>query len=161
MRRILPRPWLSLVLLALWLLLAVSLAPGQWLLGAVFAVAIPLATRSLAPEPFRLDRPLAAARLAMVVLWDIVVSNVEVAVRILGPEGAIRPRFVRVPLAIRNPAGVATLAGIVTMTPGTVSADIAGDRSWLLVHAFDAPDEAALVARIKARYEAPLLEIFR
>ena len=68
MRRILPRPWLSLVLLALWLLLAVSLAPGQWLLGAVFAVALPLAPRRPAPEPFRLDRPLSALRLAIVVL---------------------------------------------------------------------------------------------
>lgn len=161
MRRWLPNPLLSLVLFVLWLLLAVSLSPGSLLLAAAFAVAIPHLTRPLAPPPFRLGRPLRMAQLAFVVLWDIVVSNVEVALRILGPEDAIRPRFVWVPLDIRDPAGASALAGIVTMTPGTVSCDITPGLEYLLVHAIDAPDEAALAARIKSRYETPLMEIFR
>jgi multicomponent K+:H+ antiporter subunit E len=161
MSRWLPHPRLSLVLFLLWLLLAVSVSPGQLLLAAAFAIAIPHFTRPIAPRPFRLGRPGLMARLALVVLWDIVVSNVEVAVRILGPESAIRPRFVWIPLDIRDPAGASTLAGIVTMTPGTVSCDITPGLDFLLVHAFDAPDEAVLAARIKARYEAPLMEIFR
>lgn len=161
MRRWLPNPLLSLVLFLLWPLLAVSVSPGSLLLAAAFAVAIPRATRALAPRPFRIGRPLLVARLALVVLWDIVVSNVEVAWRIVGPESAIHPRFVWVPLDIRDPAGASALAGIVTMTPGTVSCDLAPGLDYLLVHAFDAPDEAALAARIKSRYEAPLREIFR
>jgi multicomponent K+:H+ antiporter subunit E len=55
------------------------------------------------------------------------------------------------------------LAGIITMTPGTLSSDLSPDRKHLLVHALHCPDEAAeaaLVADIKARYEAPLMEIF-
>lgn len=161
MRRWLPNPLLSLVLFLLWPLLAVSVSPGSLLLAAAFAVAIPRATRALAPRPFRIGRPLLVARLALVVLWDIVVSNVEVALRIVGPESAIHPRFVWVPLDIRDPAGASALAGIVTMTPGTVSCDLSPGLDYLLVHAFDAPDEAALAARIKSRYEAPLREIFR
>jgi multicomponent K+:H+ antiporter subunit E len=46
------------------------------------------------------------------------------------------------------------------MTPGTLTCDVAADRSHLLVHALHLTDAAALVADIKARYEAPLLEIF-
>ena len=64
------------------------------------------------------------------------------------------------PLAIRDAHGVATLAGIITMTPGTLSADLTDDRRYLLVHAFNVDDEQALVASIKERYEAPLREIF-
>ena len=37
---------------------------------------------------------------------------------------------------------------------------LAPGLDWLF-YAFDAPDEAALAARIKSRYEAPLREIFR
>jgi multicomponent K+:H+ antiporter subunit E len=37
---------------------------------------------------------------------------------------------------------------------------VSEDRRHLLVHAFNVDDEAALVAEIKARYEAPLMEIF-
>ena len=36
--RWLPRPGLSLLLLATWLLLHNSVAPGQWLLGGVLAL---------------------------------------------------------------------------------------------------------------------------
>jgi len=46
------------------------------------------------------------------------------------------------------------------MTPGTLSAELSSDGSHLLVHAFNVEDEAALIAQIKERYEAPLKEIF-
>jgi len=94
------------------------------------------------------------------VLLDIVLANFEVARRILGPEAALRPRFVWLPLDIRDPYGIAALAGIITLTPGTVSSDLSADRQYLLVHAFNCDDPAALVASIKQRYERPLMEIF-
>jgi multicomponent K+:H+ antiporter subunit E len=94
------------------------------------------------------------------VLKDIVTSNIDVARLILGRESAIQPRFVWVPLTITDPHGIVALAGIITMTPGTLSAELAPDRSHLLVHAFNVDDEAALIASIKTRYELPLMEIF-
>jgi len=99
-------------------------------------------------------------KLGLVVLWDIVLSNIEVARRILGPEDAIKPAFVWVPLDLTDPHAIVSLAGIITMTPGTLSAELSPDRLHLLVHAFNVDDEAALIAQIKARYEAPLKEIF-
>jgi multicomponent K+:H+ antiporter subunit E len=65
-----------------------------------------------------------------------------------------------VPLDITNPQGIAVLAAMITMTPGTLSVDITPDRGWLLVHAFNVDDEAALVRDIQQRYERPLREIF-
>jgi multicomponent K+:H+ antiporter subunit E len=153
-------PLLSLALFVSWLLLNNTVDPAHLVLGAVLAVAIPLFTEPLRPDKPRLRRLLVAAQLALVVLWDIVMSNIVLARRILGPEPAIRPRFVWVPLSIRDPHGIVTLAGIITMTPGTLSSDLSEDRRWLLVHAFNVEDEAALVATIKRRYEAPLREIF-
>jgi multicomponent K+:H+ antiporter subunit E len=50
---------------------------------------------------------------------------------------------------------------IVTMTPGTVSADIDEGRTRLLVHVLDARDPGRVAADVKARYERPLKEIFR
>jgi multicomponent K+:H+ antiporter subunit E len=99
-------------------------------------------------------------RLVLTVLWDIVISNVQVAWLILGPERRIQPRFVWLPLEIRDPHGIASLAGIITMTPGTLSADLTEDRRFLLVHALNVSDEAALIASIKARYESPLRRVF-
>lgn len=158
--KLVPAPLLSLVLFVSWLLLNNTLDPAHLLLAAVLAVAIPWFTEPLRPDKPRLRRSRVAGKLALVVLWDIVLSNIEIARRILGPESAIRPRFVWVPLSIRDPHGIVTLAGIITMTPGTLSSDLTEDRRWLLVHAFNVDDEAALVATIKRRYEAPLREIF-
>lgn len=160
MRRLLPSPLLSIALLVVWLLLNNTLAPGQVLLGALLALGLPLLTDRLRPERVRIRRPLKAVRLLLVVLVDIVLANIEVARRILGPEAALRPRFVWLPLDIRDPSGIAALAGIITLTPGTVSSDLTADRRYLLVHAFNCDDPAALVASIKQRYERPLMEIF-
>jgi multicomponent K+:H+ antiporter subunit E len=93
------------------------------------------------------------------VLKDIVLSNIDVARRVLGPQAALQPAWVWVPLRLQSPPGIVALAGIVTLTPGTVSSEITEDRRHLLVHALHCTDPAALVADIQARYEAPLLEI--
>lgn len=164
MKRILPSPLLSATLLATWLLLNNSLAAGQVVLGLVLAIAVPVVTAGLREESVagarRFARGAIAARLALRVLGDIVASNIEVARRILGPESALEPRFVWVPLDIRDARGIAALMAVVTLTPGTVSADLSPDRRQLLVHGLHVPDEAELVATVKQRYEAPLMEIF-
>lgn len=159
MTRALPSPLMSLALLAGWLLLN-GVSAGSIALGAVLAMAIPKVTARFAPQRPRVGNASTALRLLLVVLWDIVVSNLQVARLILGPERRIEPRFVWLPLDIRDPHGIASLAGIITMTPGTLSADLTDDRRHLLVHALNASDEAALVAGIKERYEKPLRVIF-
>lgn len=161
MKRWLPTPLMSALLFVVWLLLNNTLDPAHVVLAALLAVVVPRFTDRLRPERPRIRKPLAIARLGLVVLGDIVLSNIEVARRILGPEDAIRPAFVWLPLDITDPHAIVSLAGIITMTPGTLSAELSADRRFLLVHAFNVDDEAALVAQMKARYEAPLKEIFQ
>ncbi len=160
MKHVLPAPLISALLFVAWLMLNQSASAGNLLLGALFALMLPWFTERLRPERPRLKAWCTIVRLGLVVLRDIVVSNIDVARRVLGPEAAIRSRFVWVPLTIRDPHGIVALAGIITMTPGTLSSDLSDDRRHLLVHALHCEDEAALVADIKARYEAPLVEIF-
>jgi len=71
-------------------------------------------------------------------------------------------RFVRMPLELRDPHAIAALATITTVIPGTVWTELAGDRSWYVLHVFDLHEDQvdAFVARYKARYEHPLKEIF-
>lgn len=160
MSSLLPAPLVSATLLVAWLLLNQSLSAGHLVLGALLAWALPWTLERFREDRPRIRRPGAIVRLGAIVLYDIVMSNIEVARRILGPESAIRPRFVWVPLDIRDPHGIAALAGIITMTPGTLSSDLTDDRRHLLVHAFNVDDEVALIESIKTRYEAPLMEIF-
>ena len=162
-QRLLPAPVLSTLLFGAWLMLNGSVSVGHLLLGAALALALPWWSRRYDPDAARLRRVGVALRLLGTVLRDIVVSNVEVARRVLGPERVLRPAFVWVPLDIRSPYGMATFAGIITLTPGTVSSEITPDRAHLLVHVLHCPDDetaSAMVLQMKARYEAPLKEVF-
>jgi multicomponent K+:H+ antiporter subunit E len=164
--RLLPRPWTAAWLWIAWLLLNQTLAPAHLLLGAVLGFVLSRfpATQPDAPHDAggrgAWRRPLLVARLGWIVLHDIVVANLQVAQRILGPAGALQPRFVWVPLDVRRPRSISLLAGIVTMTPGTLSAELSDDHRHLLVHGLDVGDPDALVAEIKARYETPIRELF-
>jgi multicomponent K+:H+ antiporter subunit E len=151
---------LSLTIFAVWLLLNNTLFVGHVLLAALLAWGIPLLTVPRDQPRQRMRKPMVFARLLLIVLWDIVLSNLQVARRILGRESAIRPQFVWVPLVIQTDTARLWLAGIITMTPGTVSAQFSDDCAYLLVHTFDVEDEQGVVDGIKQRYEAPLLEVF-
>jgi multicomponent K+:H+ antiporter subunit E len=162
-RRLLPSPLLSLALFIAWLMLNESASAGHLVLGAALALVLPVLTRAWRPDRPRLRHAGTALKLATTIRLEIVKSNITVARLILGNERHITPRFVWVPLALRDPHGIVALAGVVTMTPGTLSADLSDDRRHLLVHAFDVDDDAtqaALIADIKMRYEAPLIRIF-
>ncbi|MBA4501018.1 Na+/H+ antiporter subunit E [Marinobacterium marinum] len=158
--RWLPMPVHSVLLFVVWLLLNNTLAPGHLVLGAFLALAIPLLCAPLqTPQPI-VHRPLLAIRYAFRVLGDIVVANIEVALLVMGPMRKLRPSFVAVPLDITSDLPLTVLASTVSLTPGTVSAELSDDQRWLYVHALHLTDEQALIETIKTRYEAPLKEIF-
>lgn len=160
LRRCVPQPMMSLSLLLIWLLLMNNFSLGNWLFGALLSVLIPLLTQVFWLTPPRIYKPFKLALFFLRVFGDIITANVQVAKLILGPVARLRPAFVEVPMLLEDDLALTMLASIVSLTPGTVSADLSEDRKTLLVHGLDVADEAALVAEIKQRYEAPLLEVF-
>lgn len=159
-QRYLPTPVLSLVLLVVWLLLVRSLAVGELLLGTLLAVAIPLLTRGFWEPLPHIRRPLKLARFVLVVLWDIIVANLQVSRLILSFKRQAQPGFIEYPLEVKERLAITLLANTITMTPGTVSTSIRPDGESLLIHALDMHDEQALIHAIRERYERPLKEIF-
>jgi multicomponent K+:H+ antiporter subunit E len=107
-----------------------------------------------------LAHPATILRFLLTVLWDIVVASFTVARLTLGPTSRLSPRFVRVPVELEDDFALTALTSTISLTPGTVSAQIAPDRRHVLIHALDVDDEALLVRTIKERYEAPIKEIF-
>jgi len=156
--RWLARPGLSLVVAGVWLLANNSLAPGHLVLAAVLGVLIPGLTYSFWPDAPSLKRPLPALRLLLVFCYDVIVANLRVARLVLGPNRRLRPAFLEVPVDIEDAFGVAILASMITLTPGTLTAYVRESQRILVVHALDVDDEAAAIAEIKQRYERPLRE---
>ena len=160
MNRFLPSPLLSLTIAIIWLLLN-GVYIGHILLALILAVSLPLLLARIEPDRPIIAAPMTIARLSLMVFYDIVKANIEVAILILGPQNKIQSGFIWIPLDIQSSYGIASLAGIITMTPGTLSADVTEDRRWLLVHCLHVVDKQAAINDIKQRYEGPLREIFR
>jgi len=160
MKNWLPHPVLSFFLVVAWLLLVAQISVAHVILALFLAVAIPLICKSFLVGLPRLRNPLAAIRLVLLVTYDIVLANIAVAKLILGRPERLTPIFVQVPLELTQPMSISLLASIITMTPGTVSADLSEGNAMLLVHALSCDDPDALIAEIKQRYEKPLIEIF-
>ncbi|MCC2674823.1 MAG: phaE [Ramlibacter sp.] len=161
MNRWLPSPFLSVALWALWLLLNDSVEPAHLLLGLFVGWLAPVLVAPLKPQGPRVRKPLVLARLVLRVGAHVVLSAIQVAGGVLR-AGRRPPRgtFVQVPLDLRDPFGLAALAIITAVVPGTVWTELAADRSKLRIHVFDLDDEAAFIAHYKTDYELPLKEIF-
>lgn len=161
MRRVLPHPILSAFILVVWVLLMDDVSLNTFVLATFLGVAIPLITAPWWPDrPQIRSLPRLLAYVALV-LWDIVVANVQVAAIILfRPNRAIQSAWITVPVDLTQPEAIAMLAGTITMTPGTVTADMSPDGRALLIHSLHAPDPDAVRDQIKTRYEARLKRIF-
>jgi len=68
---------------------------------------------------------------------------------------------VAVPLDARTDVEIALLANLITMTPGSLSVDVADDRSVIYVHSMFAEDPDELRRQIKADLERRVLELVR
>ncbi|MCZ7660001.1 MAG: Na+/H+ antiporter subunit E [Xanthobacteraceae bacterium] len=160
-RRLVPHPLLTATIVVVWCLLLNDFSVSNAVLGLLVGVLVPIATSVYWPQRASVRNPLAILEYGAIVAWDIVVSNVQVAYLVLFRRGdSLRSHFVTVPLDLKSPEAIATLAGTITMTPGTLTTDVSADRRALLVHCLDTADPAATAAAIKQRYERRLKRIF-
>lgn len=159
--RIFPHPYLTLLLTITWLMLVNKIALGSAIFGLFLGIVIPKMTAPYWPDRARLRNVPGIIAYVFLVLWDIVLANIQVARIILfTPNRDLRPAWITVPLELRSPEAITVLAGTITMTPGTVSSDIAEDGRSILVHCLHAPDPESIIDEIKTRYETRLKEIF-
>ncbi len=160
--RFLPHPIMTVILALVWVLLVNEFSWGNAIFGLILGLGIAKLTSVYWSDRPKIRNSWAIFEYSMVVLWDIVVSNVQVAYLVLFRRGdSLRSQFVVVPLDLTSPEAIATLAGTITMTPGTVSADLSADGRSLLVHCLETDDPAGTVAGIKSRYEQRLMRIFQ
>ena len=160
--RLIPHPILSITLILVWFGLVNTVSLGHLILGTFLGLVVPLITEPYWPDRPRLQKPIKIAEYMLIVLWDIVIANIQVAMIILfKPEKSITSKWVPVPLELTSPEAITVLAGTITMTPGTVSATLAADGSTILVHCLHTDDPDSVRDEIKARYERRLMEIFQ
>ena len=161
MKKLFPAPLVSAGLFVMWLLLNHSVSAGHVILALILALVLPVMFSELRPQKVRVRRPGTVLRLCLAVVADTTESNLAVLRLLLMPSRQRHPAgFVKIPLTLRDPNGLAVLAMIVCITPGTAWAELSLDRSVLMLHVLEVDDAQAIVDHVKTRYERPLMEIF-
>ena len=160
-RWLMPHPLLTLILAIVWILLQNQVTAGMVVFGIILGILIPWATSIWwpdTPKGFRLGKMVSYS---FVVIWDIVIANIQVAWIVLTvPNAKLKPAWIVVPLELKQPEAITVLAGTITLTPGTVSADLSDEGHSLLVHVLHTDDPDGVRVEIKERYERRLMEIF-
>lgn len=159
-RWLLPHPYLTIILALVWIMLQNKATAGMAVFGLILGIIIPRLTSIWWPDTPRFRLP-GMVPYILLVVWDIVVANIQVAWIVLTvPNSKLKPAWIVVPLELKYPEAISTLAGTITLTPGTVTADLSDEGNCLLVHVLHTDDPDAVRDDIKTRYERRLLRIF-
>ena len=128
-----------------WLLLTWSFAVQELITGAVVSLAVALfsARFFIHEKAFWLCNPVKL--LSGLFFWlctftvELVKANVDVAKRCFGGCKDVNPGIVKVPVALKSDYGRAALANSITLTPGTITMDIAEEdgQTYYYIHWID------------------------
>jgi len=99
--------------------------------------------------------------LAVLFVYELVLSAWRVAMIVLQPKIELQPGIIALPLTVDRDFEITMLANLITLTPGTLSVDVSEDRKTLYIHCIDVPDPQATIDDIKNGFERKILEVFR
>ena len=150
--------------LLVWLALTVSLEAEELVVGLGICLVLSLLLNSyylgLGLPPLSITRIVFLAAYLVALLWEILKANLDVAYRVVHPRMPINPGVVVIRTELRSDIAKMILANSITLTPGTFTLDIIGDK--LLIHWINVKAEAVEEATelIGERFERYLRVIF-
>ena len=106
-----------------------------------------------------LKRSWALLILGGVFLVELTKASIDVAIAVVSSKEGLKPGIVAVPLDLKTDMGIATLANLVSLTPGTTSMNVSEDRKTLHVHVLNMESEEAVIASIKDTFERRVLAV--
>ncbi|MBY6294090.1 hypothetical protein GLU60_01745 [Nanohaloarchaea archaeon H01] len=152
----------ALMLTAFWMFIVGSISFPSIVQGLALAVPISYVFRNLFPGTFDVSNLKKAPYLFKyfgVFLKALVISNLEVAYRILSPSTEVKPQIMDYTLSLDHPTAVAILADSITLTPGTLVLDYVEDESELVIHCLNGESTEETRKDIRA-WEDILMKVF-
>ncbi|NJK33321.1 MAG: Na+/H+ antiporter subunit E [Deltaproteobacteria bacterium] len=92
---------------------------------------------------------------------ELVVANVRVAVQTLSPLDSLRPGILAIPIDPMTDTEITILSSFITLTPGTLTMDVAADRSTLFIHFMHIADAEAQRREIREGFARRVMEAMR
>lgn len=139
---------LNLFLAVVYVALAGDVSFLSLLTGFIIGLLIVTLVARATGQSSYLKRVLGLVRFGAYFIYILVKANYEVAREVLTPGFTMTPRIVRYSVEGLSDVEITTLANAITLTPGTLSADINDEGTLLYIHCMYAEDRDAAVAAI-------------
>jgi multicomponent Na+:H+ antiporter subunit E len=81
-------------------------------------------------------------------LMKLLQSNFQMAIVILSPKMSIKAGFIEYPIKIKSSGGLLLLCNLISMTPGTLSADVDDNQEVLIIHVLSNSSNEAILQEI-------------
>lgn len=153
----------NLLLALLWAALIGPFTPANLLVGFVIGFVILLACGGKkGGRPRYVRHTKATFVLTFFTIYELIQANIRVAIYTVSSLRSLRPAVLEVPLQPDlTDAEITLLSTLITLTPGTLTLDVADDRSALYVHFMHVDDTDAAIDAIKRGFERRILEVTR
>jgi multicomponent Na+:H+ antiporter subunit E len=152
---------LNIVLALAWAALAGDFSLGSLLSGFGIGFVLILFSQQIMSGPNYIRKVWRVLDLFVYFLFQLVISNVRVAIDVLRPTAALRPGIIAIPLDVRTDEEIMLLVNLIMLTPGTLALDVSTDRRELYLHVMSGDDPDAVRAQIKNGFERRVLGVMR
>jgi multicomponent Na+:H+ antiporter subunit E len=152
---------LNILLAMAWVALTGEFNAGNFAIGFIIVYLLLALTRPSSSAQSYTDRVRRIFSFSLFFLKELVMSSLWVTVQVLSPTFKMTPAVVAVPLDIRSDAGITLLGNLITLTPGTLTLEVAEDHSQIFIHAMHVDDVAAFRQEIKQGFERRVIEVLQ
>ena len=154
------RLFFNISLAFVWCLLQDEISLQQFVIGfLVGLLAMLFFPRSFHQERRYLRKVTLSLQLVGFFVKEILIANWTVVRQVLALELKIQSGIVAYPLSLQNDVLITLLANMITLTPGTLSVEVAPDRQFVFIHFLDVDDVEEEIRIIKDGFERYLLLI--
>ncbi len=151
----------NLLLALLWVAMSGRFDVASLVLGFVFGYLVLFLLQRVVGRSAYFTKSVLLVRFIGFYIVEVVRANLRVAIDVVTPASRAKPAVVAVPLEARTDVEITLLSNLITMTPGSLSIDVADDRSVIYVHSMFVDDPEEFRRAIKDDLERRVLELLR
>ena len=151
--------WLFVITSALWLALTSRLDRQELICGGLICLIVSLFGAGIYSRlgfpRLSLKGTVFSLLYVIVLLWEIVRANFDVAYRVVHPKMPIKPGIVVIKTRLKSDIAKMILANSITLTPGTFTLDVIDDKlliHWINVKSEDIDEATSLIGQKFEKY---------
>jgi multicomponent Na+:H+ antiporter subunit E len=152
---------LNIILALAWAALSGDFSPRSLFVGFSIGFVLILFSQRIMSGPNYVRKVWRTLDLLVYFLYDLLVSNLRVALDVLRPTSRLRPGVIAVPLEARTDVEITVLVTLVMLTPGTIALDVSADRSEVFIHTMSAENPEQVRTQVKQGFERRVLGVLR